>query len=267
MRIFAANMMLMLNVDDLMLISAEVVRASLRLRIFEEPMVNGWSIDDHQLGEASELPNADELDESLQGIVKQTLSIPGLPGTKWLLYLERPGCGQMVLPEHMEQWGIEEAEAFSLARVTAQFERPELRARKFGVFLESSESMFFHARILVPQLVVPDSSHGWFVSAPTRSEVFVAPASANSTGFNRLMHLVRATRERWNLDPHSSARHCWFVPPEGMGLFGENAEAIVLTDESSAGSRYPDVHIRFGDRLHELFGEKTPIRPAPRRVM
>ncbi len=185
----------------------------------------------------------------------------------WKLYLQRPGAGQGVNAEHLARWGIDETEAFEIARNNAAEIKPVTRTRRYGTFWESGGSMFTHNRILFPERVVPNVSHGWFIAAPTRSDVFVTPASGDSTGFSRLMHLLKNSRELWTTDPYPASRHCWFVPARGIGRFGGDAEAIVFTDESLPGDRTPDVHIRFGDQLHHLFGELTPVRPAPRRVI
>ena len=82
---------------------------------------------------------------------------------------------------------------------------------------------------------------------------------------------MKSSRELWATDPYPASRHCWYVPAGGIGRFGCIAEAIVLTNEQGDDDRSAEqsqyVNIRFGDRMHQLFGELTPKRPAPRRVL
>ncbi len=268
---FAQTTKLLAFMEDPLAIGADVVRASLRLRLVDDTSVNGWNVSD---GDNDELPTerAEPAEKpsvlcALDEIAALVLFRPAMPGARWNLYLQRPGAGHGVIADHLQRWGIDEDEAFEIARNNAEQITPDTRARRFGTFWESGHSMFTHNRILFPERIVPNTSRGWFVSAPTRSDVFVAPASGDSTGFSRLGHLIKSARELWTSDPYPASRHCWYVPAEGIGRFGCDAEAIVLTDESLPGEHQPDVHVRFGDQLHQLFGELTPVRPAPRRVI
>ena len=127
--------------------------------------------------------------------------------------------------------------------------------------------MFTHNRVLYPELLVPDAPDGWIISAPTRHDVLVTRASIDERGPERFAQLMQEARALWSTAAYPTSRHCWYVPPEGMGAFGEDAEAIVLVDESCGGESEPDVHLRMGDRLHKLYGETTPVRAAPRRVI
>jgi hypothetical protein len=253
-RVFVSNMMLMINVEDPLALSVEVVRASLRLRLFEDETVNGWVV------EGALPPFGEE-------IRQQILTRPAMPGSTWALYMERPGSGHGVVREHLERWGIEPDEAFEFARLNASLTRRGQHYKRYGVFRESGDSMFTHNRVLYPELLVADAPDGWIVSAPTRNDVLVTRASIDSQGPDRFAQLIKDARTLWSTAGYPTSRHCWYVPPEGMGAFGENAEAIVLTDESLAGASEPDVHVRLGDRLHQLYGESTPLRTAPRRVI
>jgi hypothetical protein len=89
----------------------------------------------------------------------------------------------------------------------------------------------------------------------------------DTRGPNRFAQLMKEARTFWSTAAYPTSRHFWYVPPEGMGMFGEDAEAIVWADESRDGASEPDVHLRLGDRMQELYGERTPVRMAPRRVI
>jgi hypothetical protein len=252
-RVFVSNMMLMMNVEDPLALSVEMVRASLRLRLIEDETVNGWAVD-----------GASPFDGE---ILRQVLTRPAMPGAKWALYLERPGSGHGVVREHLERWGVEPDDAFELARINIALTRSGQRYKRYGVFRESGDSMFTHNRVLCPELLVPDAPDGWIVSAPTRNDVLVTRASIDTRGPERFAHLMKEARTLWSTAAYPTSRHCWYVSPEGMGAFGENAEAVVLADESCDGASEPDVHLRMGDRLHALYGGTTPVRSAPRRVI
>jgi hypothetical protein len=221
-RTFVSNMMLMINVEDPLALSVEVVCASLRLRLFEDDNVNGWVV------EGASSAFGDE-------ILQQVLTRPAMPGAKWALYLERPGSGQGVVREHLDRWGLEPEQAFEFARRNSVRPRCGQHYKRYGVFRESGDSMFTHNRVLYPELLIADAPDGWIVSAPTRNDVLVTQATMDTRGPNRFAQLLKEARTLWSTAAYPTSRHCWYVPPEGMGPFGEHAEAIVLADESLDG--------------------------------
>jgi hypothetical protein len=120
-RTFVSNMTLMMNVEDPLALSVEVVCASLRLRLFEDDTINGWVV------EGASSAFADE-------ILQQVLTRPAMPGSKWALFLERPGSGQGVVGEHLDRWGVEPEQAFELARRNSGRTRCGQHYKRYGVF-------------------------------------------------------------------------------------------------------------------------------------
>ncbi len=255
--VFVSNVGALASVEDLLAVSADVARASFRLRIREAATVNGWPVEGH----------CEETDSVLGEIEASIVRRPGFPGTDWLLYLQRPGAAQSVATCHLEQWGVEPEEAWTAARAAADRVPRGMRSRRYGVWRDSDDSMFHHTRLLRPESIEPKTSQGWFVGAPTRSDVLVARAQTGDRGLRALTHTMQSIRELWSDDGCSGARHCWFVSANGPGRWGEDAEPVLLIDDSAPGSPICEMTARFGDRTHALFGEYMPKRPAPRLVL
>ena len=84
--------------------SIDVATASLRLRLFEDDNVNGW-------------PRADGSTAEEWGAI-QLATRPAFPGTRWALYVQRPGFGRNVRQQDLDVWDLSEDDAFQHADVS-----------------------------------------------------------------------------------------------------------------------------------------------------
>ena len=224
------------NLSDPLAISPEVVRKSLRLRLFPVS-VPGAKV------AAAATPTRD----LLELVVRR----PAMPGTEWLLYLRRPGAGQGVIDVHLEGWGIAVDEAFSLARANTLAEEPASLYERNRILLASGESMFSHAAVLTIGARFPPN-RAYFVGVPNRNELVATVIKPNRAGIDRMAQALKVSFERYNENPYRIHLGGWFVAPGGIGEFGENAESIGLYDAGPFGD---ELSVKLGPKTHEYFGE------------
>ena len=227
------------DLADPLAISPDVVRRSLRLRLFPSSQI------------PVQKPGAGPT--SLEDLLGLILRRPAMPRTQWCLYLRRPGAGQGVIGDHLAGWGIDEEEAFVLARGnTLDGERGQT-SKKSGVVSEAGNSMFSHVAVLaIASRFRVESS--LFVAVPNRHEALAAVLSPDKSGIDAMAHALSESASRYCSSPHPIHFGGWFVPPGGMGRFGEDAELIELFDDAPFGAP-PEVGVALGPKAHEYFGE------------
>lgn len=227
------------DVEDPAAISPDVVRKSLRLRLF--PCADK--------SEGEPVARDPSMDDLLALIVRR----PAMPGTEWLLYLRRPGAGQGVIADHLARWGIAVDEAFELARQnTLECERGQLYERG-GVLMESGDSMFAHAAVLSIANLCP-SAAALGVAVPNRHVVLAAPVQPDDAGIEALVAVMTDSLSRYSADAYRIHPGAWFVPPAGIGRFGENAESIELVNHAPDGCA-PELGVKFGPDTRRFFAE------------
>ncbi len=177
-----------------------------------------------------------------------------------------------MLEEHLARWGLGVDEAWLLARRNVELLPRGTRSRQYGCWVEIDPSMFQHSRALLPATVEPSAPHGWILGAPMRSEIVVSPVRPGfDAGIDAVTRAVLITRRRWAEGGDPVCRHAWYVPSEGPGRWGEDAEPILIVDRSDVGrSRaavLADPQVDIGERLHAVFGDRRPERPPPRLVI
>ncbi len=238
--------------------SPDVAMASLRLRLFEDDNVNGWPIE----GE----PTSEEWTSAVELCTR-----PAFPGTRWALYLQRPGFGQNVRQQDLDAWGLSEADAFEHARNNVDREPPIRRLRRQYAWEVSGPKMFTHTRALMPELIERKAPLGWFVGIPNRSTVLVARARAGDADVDKLCGFMLETRQAWANSHYLMSRFTWYVGPEGPGRFGCDAEPVLFIDDRTDAEYSPDAEpelmVRFGPKLLHLWGEVHSSRPTPRSVL
>ena len=221
----------MSNIDDPAAVSPEVVRRSLRLRLHRSTRDTGMSTYD-----------------PMQDLIDLIVRRPGMPDTEWYLYLRRPGAGQGVIAEHLEQWGIDADEAFALARENTLADERGVFGKRNGLFMESGDSMFAHAGVLALIDRLPRAD-GYVVAVPNRHETLAAPVPPDEYGLRAVVAMLHESLTRYD---NASPIHpfAWFVPASGIGTFGEKAELIRLVNDAPDGAE-PEVGMSFGPLLHE----------------
>jgi hypothetical protein len=253
-RHFVTALIQVMSVDPDPAMSTDVAAASFRLRLIE---------DSHVLG-APVFGNAEELDRPDSPAV---ISRPAFPGSSWLLYVKRPNVAQNVRPQDLDLWGLDTEEAFDLARRNAM-QIPISRRRKALIGWEcAGGSLYIHNLALRPHEIEKRANHGWYVGIPTRNVVYVRRASPSLQSIDDLCRFMMGVRAVWADEPHPLCRHSWYVPPEGVGDYGCNAEPIVFTSQVESVTDDMDLRPRFGPRLHQLWGETPPVRPNPELVL
>ncbi len=220
------------ELSDPSAISVDVVRRSLRLRLFA-------TIDESASDETSEL-------------IRMVVRRPALPGTEWSLFLRRPGAGQGVIDEHLHDWGIAVDEAFELARENTLAEECGTIYERGGLYLSTSGSLFAHAAVLDIVEQLPPAA-GYVVAVPNRHEVLAAPVAPNKAGIETIVSVITENASRFNDSASPIYPFAWFVPVGGIGQFGERAEPIEITPTSRFFADSPG--IRFGPALHEHFAD------------
>ena len=110
--------------------------------------------------------------------------------------------------------------------------------------------MFTHTAVLNPEALIPVAPDGWFVSAPSREQVLAVRAMATKGGFDGLVDLIHASAEVSRMSGYPLSLSPWFVPPDGIGPFGEDAELVQLCFDRFDGTFQ---RVRMGPRVHELF--------------
>ena len=230
---FVDTIACMSNVDDPSAVSLEVVRRSLRLRLCR-----------------STHPTDTRTYDSLRALTDLIVRRPAMPDTEWYLYLRRPGAGQGVIAEHLEQWGIGTDEAFDLARANTLADERGLFCERDGLYMESGDSMFAHAGVLAIIDRLP-RAEGYVVAAPNRHEALAAPVTPDECGLHSVVGMLHESLTRYD---NASPIHpfAWFVSAGGLRTFGENAELIRLVDDAPDGAG-PPIGVRFGPRLNEYF--------------
>ncbi len=223
----------MSNVDDPSAVSPDVVRRSLRLRL-------------HRSVNPAAMHTYDPMQELLDLIVRR----PAMPDTEWYLYLRRPGAGQGVIAEHLEQWGVEADEAFALARENTLADERGVFGKRNGLYMESGDSMFAHAGVLalIDRLARAD---GYVVAVPNRHETLAAPVPPSERGVDVVARMLHESLTRYS-DASPIHPFAWFFPASGLGTFGENAELIRLVNDAPDGAE-PEVGLSFGPLLREYF--------------
>ena len=222
------------RLSDPMAISPEVVRQSLRLRLF--PV-------------SSTTRKTSSGTSATKDLLDLVVRRPAMPGTEWLLYLRRPGAGQGVIDEHLDGWSIGVDEAFSLARAKTLAEEPASLYERRKILMASGESMFSHAAVLTIGARFP-ADRAYFVGVPNRNEMVAAIVKPNRAGIQRMADAMKVSVERYNENPYRIHLGGWFVTPGGIGEFGENAEVIGL---SETGPYEGDFSVRLGPKTHEYF--------------
>lgn len=238
------------SIEDPTAQSPEVARASLRLRLAVPVPVDTSS------GNASPRTRnpVDPLDPDDPadplGMI-DVLQRPAMPGTVWLLYLQIPGAAFGVTADHLAGWGIGIDEAFELARLHAAG-APMPRVREKGcVRLLDSSSMFTHTAVLHPGELIESAPDGWFVAVPSREQVLAVRAAGTEDGLAAMVDLVRESAVVGQMSGYPLSRSPWYVPPAGIGPFGEEAELVALHFDPIDGTLQ---RVRMGPRVHELFG-------------
>ncbi len=232
---FVDTIAVMSDIDDPSAISPDVVRRSLRLRLYR-----------------STQPADTRTYDSLRALTDLIVRRSAMPDSEWCLYLRRPGAGQGVIDEHLEQWGIEVDEAFTLARANTLADERGLFCERRGLYMESGDSMFAHAGVLAIIDRLPRAD-GYVVAVPNRHEALAAPVTPDDCGLNAVVGMLHESLTRYD---NASPIHpfAWFVPAGGLGTFGENAELIRLVDKAPEGAE-PEVGVRFGPRLNQYFAD------------
>ncbi len=237
--------------------SIDVAKASLRLRLFEDDNVYGWPID----GE----PTSEEWS------ALQLSTRPAFPGTRWALYVQRPGFGQNVRQQDLDIWGLSEVDAFEHARNNVEQQPANRRLRRQSAWEVGGSTMFAHTRALMPELIEPKAPLGWFLGIPNRSTVLAARARVGEAGVDNLCRFMLETRHAWATSHYLMSRFTWYVGPEGPGRFGCEAEPVLFiddrTDAAYTADEEPDPMPRFGPKLLHLWGEVHSSRPTPRSVL
>ncbi len=230
---FVDTIACMSNVDDPSAMSPDVVRRSLRLRLYR-----------------SASPTDTRTYDSLRALTDLIVRRPAMPDTEWCLYVRRPGAGQGVIDEHLEQWGVDADEAFDLARANTLADERGMFCERDGLYMESGDSMFAHAGVLAIIDRLPRAD-GYVVAVPNRHEALAAPVTPDECGLNAVVGVLHESLTRYD---NASPIHpfAWFVPASGIGTFGENAELIRLVDKAPEGAE-PEVGLRFGPMLRECF--------------
>ena len=230
---FIGTIAVMSDIDDPSAISPDVVRRSLRLRLYR-----------------STQPTDTRTYDSLRALTDLIVRRPAMPDTEWCLYLRRPGAGQGVIAEHLEQWGIDADEAFTLARSNTLADERGLFCERRGLYMESGDSMFAHAGVLAILDRLPPAD-GYVVAVPNRHEALAAPVTPDECGLHAVVGMLHESLARHG-DPSPIHPFAWFVSACGLGTFGEHAELIRLVDNAPDGAE-PDVGVRFGPRLNRYF--------------
>lgn len=230
---FVATIAAMSGLDDPSAVSPDVVRRSLRLRLH-----------------SSDRPTDTCAYGSIEAMTDLIVRRPALPGTEWYLYLRRPGAGQGVIADHLEQWGIDVDEAFDLARANTLADERGTFCERGGLFLESGDSMFAHAGILAIIDRLPRTD-AYVVAVPNRHDALAAPVTPDECGLDVVGAVLRESLVRY-ADASPIHPFAWFVPAAGLGEFGENAELIELVDRAPEGAE-PEVGVSFGPKLHDYF--------------
>ena len=230
---FVDTIACMSNIDDPSAMSPDVVRRSLRLRLYR-----------------SKRPTDTSTYETMQALIDLIVCRPAMPDTDWYLYLRRPGAGQGVIADHLEQWGIEADEAFALARENTLADERGVFAKRHGLFMESGDSMFAHAGVLALIDRLPRSD-GYVVAVPNRHEALAAAVPPSECGVDVVAKMLRESLTRY-ADASPIHPFAWFVPSAGLGLFGEDAELIRLVDDAPDGAE-PELGVSFGPMLREYF--------------
>lgn len=230
---FVDTIACMSNVDDPSAMSPDVVRRSLRLRLYR-----------------SASPPDTRTYDSLRALTDLIVRRPAMPDTEWCLYVRRPGAGQGVIDEHLEQWGVDADEAFDLARANTLADERGVFCKRNGLYLESGDSMFAHAGVLAIIDGLPRAD-GYVVAVPNRHETLAAPVPPDDCGLNAVVGMLHESLTRYD---NASPIHpfAWFVPACGLGAFGENAELIRLVNDAPDGAE-PEVGLRFGPLLRQYF--------------
>lgn len=238
---FLDTVALVASIDDPLAMSREVARESLRLRL--APIGD-------KLGDRDTDPRTDR--HELASLEAKVLRRPAMPGVEWMLYIRIPGGGVSVIDEHLDQWGIDVEEAWSLARDRSP-EHSAHRSRRVGdVRILEGPSMFTHTAVLNPRHIMPNAPDGWFVAVPCREQVLVLRASGTERGLRAMVDLVTLTSEQAALSGYPLITSPWYVPPTGIGPFGEDAELVELRFDRCSGVFRG---VRFGPLVNDLFGE------------
>ncbi len=253
-RHFVSSLVRHVALDPNPSMSTDVARASLRLRLAEDTHIDGVPVLDS-------LPPIYGWDEPAM------VSRPAFPGTRWLLYVRRSDASQNVRRVDLDEWGMDPEEAFAVARANVNSERVGRKMRLTFGWDCDGPSTFHHTNALHPERIEQSGKHGWYVGIPTRSTVLVGRARTNEASVEHLCQLIVATRTLWTNEPHPLCRHNWYIPPEGPGEFGCDAEPILLVDDGTPDNPEPQFTPRFGPRLHALWGEYPPPRPAPKLIL
>ena len=235
-------------IDDPTAMSPDVARSSLRLRLAPA------DVPGERFGVAPDTTTAPGRvhDHDIVDLAACVLRRDAMPGAVWLLYLQIVGGAFGVTSDHLAGWGIDHQEAFELAR-TRTCDLPVPRLRWIGGARSvCGASMFTHTRVLDPSALVPNSPEGWFVAVPSREEVLAVRAVGTSDGLRSLVELVASTDSRIRRSGYPLFGMPWFVPPAGIGPYGECAERIDLHIDPASG-RF--LGVRFGPLVHELFDE------------
>lgn len=234
-------------INDLPALSPDVARASLRLRLAPA------DVPDERFGVARETTTKPgRAHHDVADLVTCVLRREAMPGAVWLLYMQIVGAAFGVTSDHLALWGIDHEEAFELARARTG-DLPVRRFRRIGGARSlCGASMFTHTSVLDPNALLPNSPEGWFVAVPSREEVLVVRAVGTSDGLRSLVELVATTGSRIRRSGYPLFGTPWFVPPSGIGPYGECAERIDFQIDPASG-RF--LGIRLGPMVHELFGE------------
>ena len=234
------------QIEDFGTQSPDVARASLRLRLNVDPVGDVF-------GDVAGVNGITTLQASHPNdpfAAVEVLSRPALPGTSWWLNMQIPGAAFGVSADHLAGWGIGQEEAFELARVHAMGTELPPVYEMGPVRMVDSASMFTHQAVLRPQAFLPDAPYGWFVAVPSREHVLAVRAMGTDRGLADLIELVRAAFEVAPMSGYPLSLSPWYVPPTGIGIFGEDAEPIQFSFDPFDGTVEG---VRFGPLVHALF--------------
>jgi hypothetical protein len=205
-------------VENFISMSPDVARSSLRLRLMD-------------------LSSKD--DNAGLSALRSSVSWNALPGLSWVLFVRRGAAGQNVLPEHLQNWGITQAEAWSIAKTaTLKFESGALQNYE-DMSAYIGDSMFSTVGVLDSSKWTDDAERGLFISVPTRHHVMVRKVDAE--GVDLLTNFFQLTLDTYQEGPYPLSTNVWWVPQTGPGEYGEQAEAITptpVTDNADGMTRY-----------------------------
>ena len=111
--------------------------------------------------------------------------------------------------------------------------------------------MFTHTAVLDPSALISTAPDGWFVAVPSREQVLAVRAVGTEDGLAAMVDLVRESAIVGQMSGYPLSMSPWYVPPTGIGPFGEEAELIKLHFDPIDGTIQ---RVRMGPRVHELFG-------------